>query len=101
MKYPIDCTTPKERSEFLYKLQETLRLEHNSDETQKLSKKQFEIWVKGTWKERSDNVIKEILKQRALASDKVVEEIQEEKHLLKSSTKWNPKLTDADLTNAD
>jgi len=78
IEYPQDCTTPAERTEYSYRAQELLRLDHNTKsqdfKDSKISKSEWDTYKADTFEPKQATVIGEILKQRAL---------------LKASTKWN------------
>tara|TARA_R100001530_G_scaffold136178_1_gene115641 strand:- start:1841 stop:2050 length:210 start_codon:yes stop_codon:yes gene_type:complete len=69
MKYPNGCNDAEKKTGFLTKLQEKLRIDHNTNG-----------WTE-TWEKRHNAVIEEMHLQRAL---------------LKNSDKYNPDLEEAD-----
>ena len=85
MIYPQDCISAADRTEFLYKLQEKLRLEHNAKGKEYqdgvITEKEWGIWRNDIWDKRNNNVAEEILIQRKL---------------LKNSIKYNPLTSEAD-----
>lgn len=78
IKYPSDCITPAEKTEYCYRTQELLRLDHNTKGTDfkdsKITKNEWETYRVETFDPKQATVVNELLKQRTL---------------LKASTKWN------------
>lgn len=70
--YPQDCITPKDKIEFCYIAQETLRLDHNEKALQ-LSKEDFKNYKEVEFRP----------KQRA-----IINSMLEQKEKLKKSKKW-------------
>lgn len=70
MKYPIDCITPAERTEFCYRAQELLRLRHNvmgkKYKDGKITKEQWERFLKEKFEPLSQKICKGITDNRAL-----------------------------------
>ncbi len=77
LKYPIDCITPAERTEYCYRAQELLRLERNT----KLQDSKDEKITKEEW---NAYLIKEFESRQA----KIVHAILENRTALKTSTRW-------------
>lgn len=77
MKYPVNCTTPAERTEFCYRAQELLRQLHNQAGKKfregKITKAQWESFLKNKFE---------------LLSQKICEGININRELLKQSTKY-------------
>lgn len=77
LEFPIDCVTPAERTEYSYRAQELLRLDHNEKgqdfKDEKISKSEWLDYKINTFDPKSDEITKKLLEQRAL---------------LKKSTKW-------------
>ena len=78
LTFPGDCTTPAERTEYSYRAQELLRLDHNVKgqdfKDSKISKSEFDTYQENVFLPKSDEIVKNLLEQRAL---------------LKKSNKWN------------
>ena len=76
--FPQDCTTPSGRTEYCYRAQELLRLDHNAKVADykdgKISKAEWQTYKTSTFDPKQETVIKELLKNR---------------DMLKTSTKWN------------
>ena len=77
MTFPGDCTTPADRTEYSYRAQELLRLDHNAKgqdlKDEKITQQEWKDYKINTFDPKQETIIDEILKQRAL---------------LKASTKW-------------
>lgn len=77
IKYPGDCLTPSEKTEFCYRAQELLRLEHNI-----MGKKYKEGEITEIeWKEFLEDKFEPL-------SQKICEGININRELLKNSTKY-------------
>ena len=76
--FPQDCTTPAERTEYCYRAQELLRLDHNAKGADfkdgKINENEWIDYKENTFMPKSDEIVKNLLEQRAL---------------LKKSNKWN------------
>ena len=70
LKIPINITTPADKTEFLYKAEETLRLLHNSKgmdyKDGKITQEEWETWLETYYFPRHRGVIIKILENRAL-----------------------------------
>jgi len=70
VKYPVDITTPEEKTKFLYGLQEVVRQKHNEKgekyNTGFLSKKQWYDFLEKEFEPRSHIISEEIIIQRKL-----------------------------------
>ena len=68
MTFPIDCTSAGDRTEYLYRLQEKLRLEHNvrGDRLRagQITEDQRRAWLEDVWKPRHSGVTDAILHER-------------------------------------
>ena len=77
LTFPGDCITPAERTEYSYRAQELLRLDHNAKgqdhKDGKITNVEFTDYKVNTFDPKQVAIIEEILKQRIL---------------LKVSTKW-------------
>jgi len=67
IKFPSLVTSAAEKTAFLYRLQERLRLEHNKvggwSRTKRVSRKEWDEFLRG-WNEKNDKVVNEILSAR-------------------------------------
>ena len=88
--YPVDCTTAGHRSEYLYRLQEKLRLRHNNKGAQlaagDITQAEYDDWLTNTWTPRSNRVSDAILRQRKKMKG------QDGTY----TPEWEPDVTDAD-----
>ncbi len=77
LTFPGDCTTPTDRTEYSYRAQELLRLDHNAKgqdyKDAKISESEWNTYKTDIFEPKQATIVEEILKQRAL---------------LKASTKW-------------
>ena len=68
MTFPIDCTSAGDRTEYLYRLHEKLRLEHNAQGARlregAITEGQWRAWLEGAWKPRHSGVMDAILHER-------------------------------------
>jgi hypothetical protein len=69
-EYPKECTTDAQKLEFVYRVQEKLRLLHNlageKYRNSELTKEQWDIFLK-EWQPKYDAMIEEILKYKNIA----------------------------------
>ena len=76
--FPQNCTTPAERTEYSYRAQELLRVDHNAKgkdyKDAKINETEWLDYKENMFESKSDEITKIILEQRAL---------------LKKSTRWN------------
>jgi len=83
VKYPSGCTSPSDKTEFLYRAQELLRLEHNEMGEQFRNKTIDRLawmnYLDNDFNPKSEAIVKDILENRAL---------------LKQSTKYSVVLDD-------
>ncbi len=77
LKYPIDCITPTERTEYCYRAQELLRLERNAKsqdfKKEKITKEEWRTYLIEEFESRQAKIVHAILENRAA---------------LKTSTRW-------------
>lgn len=66
--FPIDCTSAGDRTEYLYRLQEKLRLAHNVQGARlrsgQITEDQWQAWLDSTWKPRHSCATDAILHER-------------------------------------
>ena len=91
LRFPPGCDTPPQRTEFLYRLQEKLRLAHNVQGARfragQITEQQWNDWLETVWNPRSDRVVEGILRMRHLIAGR------------KPGTytpRWEPDVSDAD-----
>lgn len=70
MTFPGDCTTPAERTEYSYRAQELLRLDHNEKaqdfRDEKITENEYFDYKTNIFDPKQETIVGEILKQRAL-----------------------------------
>ncbi len=75
--FPGNCTTPADRTEYCYRAQELLRLDHNAKgqdfKDEKINESEWLDYKENIFEPKSDEIIKNLLEHRAL---------------LKKSIKW-------------
>lgn len=88
--FPPDCTTAGDRTEYLYRLQEKLRLEHNANgqavRDGEITEADWQAYLADTFAPRSERIVAALLRQRKSMTGRDGG----------YTPRWEPSVTDAD-----